>query len=316
MIGAMRPRVEVDLRAPGAAKHAESLSRGGLFVPGEELEIDAECDVLIIGAEVPVVVPARVVFADGTGIGVELVALEPAMRLYLVELASAAPADEDTVQEDGEGGGEVAEPVDEEDSGEYTVDEPVATIAPDDIEDAPYHAAIGGELGDDVPFDEGQLDPPTLDPETADPDLNETVDERSPKNVYERLRGITLVQQYKVARSGELHERVALEKIYGKQVWEQLLRNPRITAAEVARIARMGTLPRPQLEVIVSNGGWMGVPEVRRALMTNNRLSAEMIPRILRHLPKHELKLVPTQLVYTAAVRDAARKMLKAAGES
>ncbi|MBP6628837.1 MAG: hypothetical protein KA297_05355 [Kofleriaceae bacterium] len=120
-----------------------------------------------------------------------------------------------------------------------------------------------------------------------------------------------MVEQLRVARDGELHERIALERIYGKAVWEALLRNHRVTAPEVARIAKMGTLPRPLLEVIVSNGAWLGIPEVRRALLANPRLAADHIPRILRHLGKAELKLVPNQTAYPLAVRDAAKRLLR-----
>jgi hypothetical protein len=131
------------------------------------------------------------------------------------------------------------------------------------------------------------------------------------RNVFERLRRLTVVQQLKVAREGEVHERMALERIYGKTVWEALLRNPRVTHPEVTRIARMGALPRPLLELIVGNTAWLRVPEIRRALLGNLRLTADMIPRVLRLVPKHELRLVPIQTAYPAAVRDAARRMLR-----
>jgi hypothetical protein len=131
--------------------------------------------------------------------------------------------------------------------------------------------------------------------------------------VHERLRGLNMVEQSRMAREGDIHERIALERIYSKAVWEPLLRNPRLSPPEVARIARMGTLPRPLLEVILNNGAWLGVPEIRRALLGNPRLSADMIPRILRQMPKHELKLVPTQTVYPASVRDTAKRMLSGA---
>ncbi len=131
------------------------------------------------------------------------------------------------------------------------------------------------------------------------------------KNVHERLRGLTVVQQLKYARDGELSERIVLERIYGKSVWEPLLRNPRITGPEVARIARMGALPRPMIELIVGNGGWLQIPEVRRALLSNPRLGPDQIQRVLRLLPKHELKLAAVQTAYPFAVRNAARSMLK-----
>lgn len=150
----------------------------------------------------------------------------------------------------------------------------------------------------------------------ADDDTHaETDDERKiALNVNERLRGLPLVQQIKIAKHGEVSERIILERMYGKNVWDALLRNPRITGPEVARIARMGALPRTLVEIIVSNGAWLQIPEVRRALLTNPRLGADQILRVLRLLPKQELKLAATQTAYPFAVRDAAKRMLKESG--
>ena len=130
-------------------------------------------------------------------------------------------------------------------------------------------------------------------------------------NLHERLRGLTLVQQVKTAQHGELSERMVLERIYGKTVWEPLLRNPRITPPEVARIARMGALPKPMLELIVSNAAWLQMPEIRRALLSHPRLATDQITRVLRLLPKHELKLACTQPAYSHAVREATRRQLR-----
>jgi len=283
--------VEIDLGAPGAGRHAADLARGGLFVPGEELELATECDVRIHGGERPVVVVARVVFADGNGIGVHL-ELDAALRAELIAICERAPQEgaEAAWPEEGAAGAEQGAPA---------YDEPVG--ADDDGGDAAGGPDVAAEAAAEA--EAGRAD---------EADAAAVAGRGGPKNVYERLRGLTLVQQYRIARAGELHERVALERIYGKTVWEQLLRNPKISPPEVARIARMGNLPRPLVEIIVANAVWLGVPEVRRALLTNPRLSAEMIPRILRYLPKHELKLVPSQLSYTLAVREVARRMLKA----
>lgn len=152
-------------------------------------------------------------------------------------------------------------------------------------------------------------EPEDRDPPEAEP-VTEARDDVA-RNVFERLRNLSVVDQLKIARGGEVHERMALERLYGKTVWEALLRNPRITHPEVARIARMGALPRTLLELIVGNTAWLRSPEVRRALLGNLRLTADMIPRVLRLMPKHELRVVPAQTAYPAAVRDVARRMLK-----
>ena len=76
------------------------------------------------------------------------------------------------------------------------------------------------------------------------------------------------------------------------------------------RLARLGNLPRPQLEQIVANGAWLQSPQVRRALLGNPRLSQDMARKVLRMMPQHELKLVPSQTAYPQAVRSAARRLL------
>jgi hypothetical protein len=141
------------------------------------------------------------------------------------------------------------------------------------------------------------------------PDEAET--KKVARNVHERLRGLTLVQQIKIASTGETSERIILERMYGKTVWDPLLRNPRITSPEVARIARMGGLPKPMIELICSNGAWIQIPEVRRALLSNPRLAPEQAIRLVRLLPKHELKLACAQVSYPHAVREAAKRVLR-----
>lgn len=134
---------------------------------------------------------------------------------------------------------------------------------------------------------------------------------RNVPNMHERLRGLTLVAQLKLAVNGELHERVMLERLYGKNVWETLLHNPRLTPPEVSRIARYGSLPRVLLEIIVGNNAWLQVPEVRRALLSNPRLGTDQIVKVLRLTPKHELKLAAIQTAYPATVRQVAKMMLR-----
>ncbi len=145
-------------------------------------------------------------------------------------------------------------------------------------------------------------------------DLDDAADSpaaQAPRHVHERLRGLTLAAQIKLAASGELHERIVLERLYGKNVWETLLRNPRLTPPEVSRIARYGSLPRVLLEIILGNATWLQVPEVRRALLANPRLGTDQILKVLRLTPRHELRLAASQTAYPHAVRQAAKLLLR-----
>jgi hypothetical protein len=157
---------------------------------------------------------------------------------------------------------------------------------------------------------EGEADEASDGDEADDGDATVAGSHRRPP-AHVRVRNLNVAEQLKMALHGEQQERILLERLYGKLVWEALLRNPRITSPEVARIARMGALPKPLLEIIVANSAWLQIPEIRRSLLGNPRLAPEMIGRVLRLLPRHELKLVPAQLAYPAPVRDVARRMLK-----
>ncbi len=178
---------------------------------------------------------------------------------------------------------------------------------PDPEDSHDYHLA-------DAPVSDGEAEAEAGEADTAAAAADDAAAadiERHAPRLHERMRGLTLVQQLKYAHNGEMQERILLERIYGKAVWEALLRNPRITGQEVARIARMGALPRPLIEQICGNGGWLQVPEVRRALLTHPRLTADQVTRVLRLLPRHELKLAMEQKVYTRTVREHARRLLR-----
>lgn len=199
------------------------------------------------------------------------------------------------------------EPGDDQGADVYTGDDTLGA------EDTGHHDAwddgarepAGGEGAD-------TLDPePSYGGDEAEGDLERSGERRFARNVHERLRGLNLAAQIKMAVSGELHERIVLERLYGKNVWETLLRNPRLTAPEVSRIARYGSLPRVLLEVIVGNNAWLQVPEVRRALLSNPRLATDQIMKVLRLTPKHELKLAAIQTAYPQAVRNAAKMILR-----
>lgn len=130
------------------------------------------------------------------------------------------------------------------------------------------------------------------------------------KSPQERVRSLSGAEQQKVARGGELADRVALERHYGKAVWETLLHNQRLTPPEVLRIARMAGLPTPLLELIVGHRSWLNSPQVRRALLANRRLSKDMLMTVLRATPKNELRIMHKQTAYPSVVREAAAKLL------
>ncbi len=287
----------VVLELAGDHQLARDLVAGGVFVPGAQLERGEECALVLRGKGVALTVSATCVWIDARGSGLQLAGCDAEMKRHILSLARASTADVVETNEPDAA---------DEDPDALAIEQALEALSPDELDGAVRDAApVVDDLA--VPRDQHQA-------RAAEAPADSDGERKNAQSVNDRLRGLTLVQQLKVAQHGELSERVLLERMYGKNVWEALLRNPRVTGPEVARIARMGALPRTLLELIVSNGGWLQIPEVRRALLSNPRLGADQLLRVLRLLPKHELKVVSTQTAYSFAVRDAAKRILRESG--
>ena len=302
------------LELVGSSKIANDLAAGGLFVQDKTLAVTELCELVLFNDGGQLELAAKAVYCDGNGgVGLELIGFDSSLKARIDELiaagaaAAAVEAEAATAGAAGTGAGAGAD----------------AVAAAGEADDAREDAIDGGGRPSDERRD-GVLDlglPEVTSAEAASAeaaaselpsDITVSEDEDPQfKSLHERLRGLPLIEQIKRARDGDITERILLERMYGKNVWEALLRNARLTAQEVARIARMGAIPRPLLEIIFANGGWLQVPEVRRALLTNPRLGNDQILKLLRMMPKHELKLAAVQTAYSFAVRSAAKTMLK-----
>ena len=229
----------------------------------------------------------------GMGVGLELDPFPFDELLAFIETGGAAPDELIPVEDDAPGPDELI-PVGEGDE-LVPVGEEDELIPVDDEASSLGEPHASGEVGADDEHDEHDGTPRG---------------EAAARNVQERIRRLSLSEQQRTARTGNLNERIALERAFGPAVWEALLSNGRITVPEVARIAKKGTLPKPLVEAIATNGTWVGTPEVQRALLSNPRSSAVVVGRVLRALSRTELARVPQQTAYPLAVRQAAKRMM------
>jgi hypothetical protein len=316
---------------------SRDLAAGGVYVPGCGLRLAEECDLVVCGATERLVLPARVVYVDAQrGAGLELVGFSLAMKAQIAALERIAPevpapeveeSDPDCSPLDDADLDRPPPPDDDSAYGKFHESAPMIDLTALDDDLA---IPLAGDDATTLTGDDPDADPAALAALAANTDAFDTLGPDDPlgsgdaegrdhargsrpiaRNVHERLRGLNLAAQLKMATSGELHERIILERLYGKNVWETLLRNPRLSAPEVSRIARYGSLPRVLLEIIVGNNAWLQVPEVRRALLSNPRLATDQIVKVLRLMPKHELKLAAAQAVYPYTVRNVAKMLLR-----
>ena len=130
------------------------------------------------------------------------------------------------------------------------------------------------------------------------------------QSLMQRIRSMPIAEALRLARSPDVQERVALERLHGKLAWESLLRNPGLSIPEVLRIGANGTLPSPMIDIIVANAAWLSNEQVRRVLLGNRALKGQNVMAVLRCLPKQELELAMKQTAYPWAVRDGAKRLL------
>jgi hypothetical protein len=254
----------------------QELSKGRAFVPGETgvSEFDT-CELVLEYAGRTHTLRAEAVFvkAEGPrcGVGLQLAPLDAAAMAELQAFVGRAVSDEAPTQPAIQPTEDRLEPM--QDALEPTQDalEPMQD-ALEPTQDAPVR---GGA--------------PTL---------------------HERIRSLSPVAQQRTAVGGTLPERVVLERLFGPNVWEALLSNPRLTIPEVATIARKGTVPRPLIESLANHPSWLAAPEVQRALLSNPRSTPMVVSKVLRTMARNDLLLVQRQSAYPHAVRAAAKKIL------
>lgn len=174
------------------------------------------------------------------------------------------------------------------------------------LEDFVGHQGVSlqGESGDEEP--ELRAD----DAPSSQAGLPEDRQCKPAVSVAQKVRGLSAAGRERVAKRGTLAERIALERAFGPASWEVLLSNPLLSTAEVAKIAKNHAASQPILSMIVMNAAWLVKPEVRRALLSNPRLTEPQVERTLRALPATELKLVLRQVAYPVRVRNLAKRLL------
>jgi hypothetical protein len=128
-----------------------------------------------------------------------------------------------------------------------------------------------------------------------------------------RIQALQLPQKIRLAEDGDLTQRTLLYRMYGKLVFDGLLRNPRITEAEVAKLAKLATIGLQQLQVIARRAEWVKSERVRNALLGNSRVPLAMAQKIINMLTRYEIKPLlqrrdfPPQV--QAAIKDAHWKL-------
>lgn len=130
------------------------------------------------------------------------------------------------------------------------------------------------------------------------------------QNAWDRMRSLSQMEKILLAVKADRSERALLLQDNDPRVLLSVLRNPRLTVEEVARLAKSSFLNFQIADVITRTAQWMASMDVRVALVHNAKTPPAMALRILPTLPVSEIRNVARGGT-SMALKQAALKLLQ-----
>lgn len=109
---------------------------------------------------------------------------------------------------------------------------------------------------------------------------------------WDRIRALSQMEKILLAVKAERSERALLLQDNDPRVLLSLLRNPRLTVDEVARLAKSTFLTFQIADVILKAAQWMSSLDVRLGLIHNPKTPPAYALRILPTLPEAEVRTI------------------------
>ena len=130
---------------------------------------------------------------------------------------------------------------------------------------------------------------------------------------WDRVRGMSQMEKILLAVKADRSERSVLLQDNDPRVLLSVLRNPRLTAEEVVRMAKSAFLNYQIAEVIMKTSQWMASLDVRLALIHNPKTPQPFALRILPTLPDSEVRALARSAT-SVALKQAALRRLRGGG--
>lgn len=131
------------------------------------------------------------------------------------------------------------------------------------------------------------------------------------QSAWDRLRSLSRMEKLLLAAKADRVERAILAQDSDPQVLYAILKNPRLTADEVIRIAKSPFLTFQTAETIMKSTQWLSNLEVRVALVHNAKTPPAFAMRLLHTLPESEVRTISRGAATSMALKVAALKKLQ-----
>ena len=129
------------------------------------------------------------------------------------------------------------------------------------------------------------------------------------ENMWDRMRGLSQMEKILLAVKADRTERALLLQDNDPRVLLSVLRNPRLTVDEVARVAKSPYLNFNIADVIMKATQWMSSLDVRLGLINNPKTPQAFALRILPTLPDSEVRAIARAGTSMALKQAALRRL-------
>ena len=133
--------------------------------------------------------------------------------------------------------------------------------------------------------------------------------DEAPQSGWERLRSLSQNEKLILAIKADRSERAILLQDNDPRVLLSILRNPRLTIEEVARLTKSTYLTYQIADVIMKAAQWMASLDVRLGLIHNPKTPQPFALRILPTLPDSEVRNIARAGTNTALKQAALRRL-------
>jgi hypothetical protein len=146
---------------------------------------------------------------------------------------------------------------------------------------------------------------PAADPEPPPDDTPE-----KKQNIWDHIRSLSQMEKILLAVKADRTERALLLQDNDPRVLLSLLRNPRLTVDEVARLTKSSFLNFQVADVIMKTTQWMSSLDVKVGLIHNPKTPQAFALRILPMLPESEVRSI-ARAGSNMALKTAALRLLQ-----
>ncbi len=131
-----------------------------------------------------------------------------------------------------------------------------------------------------------------------------------PVGKYQFAQGLAIKDKIKLALTGDKEWRMIFIKDNNKVVSESVLKNPRITEQEVLLICKSSFNNDEIIRIICANKEWTKNPQIRKALIENNKTPLNYALRFISCLGEKDLAFLAKNKNVSSVIATQARRLL------